>query len=305
VSGIDAKSDAIFELVEEGSAVEQLATGFTFTEGPIWHPGDGVLYFSDMPGDVRRKVTLDGHVTEVRRPSFKCNGMTLDADHNLLVCEHVTSSLVRMDPDGAGTNRETLASHYEGKELNSPNDVIVANDGSIYFSDPWYGRMPVFGIERERELGFQGVYRLAPDGGDPQLIVDDFEQPNGLCFSPDESLLYINDTPRAHIRVFDRQPDGAIGNGRMFFDNIGSGVIEEGIPDGMKVDERGNVYVTGPGGVWVISPDAELLGVIEVPENVGNLNWGGDDWSDLYMPSTTSLYRISMKVSGNRLSYMT
>jgi gluconolactonase len=182
--------------------------------------------------------------------------------------------------------------------------VIVANDGSIYFSDPWYGRMPVFGVERERELGFQGVYRIAPDGADPQLLVDDFEQPNGLCFSPDESLLYINDTPRAHIRVFDRQPDGTIGNGRMFFENIGSGVIEEGIPDGMKVDERGNVYVTGPGGVWVISPDAELLGVIEVPENVGNLNWGGDDWSDLYMPSTTSLYRISMKVSGNRLGYM-
>jgi gluconolactonase len=210
-----------------------------------------------------------------------------------------------MDPDGKGGNREVIATHYEGKELNSPNDVIVANDGSIYFSDPWYGRMPVFGIERERELDFQGVYRIAPEGGDPQLLVDDFEQSNGLCFSPDESLLYINDTPRAHIRVFDRQADGTIANGRMFFDNIGSGVIEEGIPDGMKCDEHGNVYVTGPGGVWVVSPDAELLGIIEVPENVGNLNWGGDDWSDLYMPSSTSLYRISMKVSGNRLSYMT
>ena len=137
MSGIDAKSDAIFELVAEGSAVEQLATGFTFTEGPIWHPDEQVLYFSDMPADIRRKVTLDGAVTEVRNPSFKCNGMTLDADRNLLVCEHVTSSLVRERRDGV---RETLAFHYEGKYLNSPNDVTVRSDGTIYFSDPWYGR---------------------------------------------------------------------------------------------------------------------------------------------------------------------
>jgi gluconolactonase len=263
---------------------------------------DGSLHFSDMPGDKRRRWHPEEGVQVLRDPSNKCNGMTRDNDDNLIVCEHVTSSVVRERPDGT---RETLATHWGDKELNSPNDVIVANDGSIYFSDPWYGRMPVFGIERERELDFQGVYRIAPEGGDPQLLVDDFEQSNGLCFSPDESLLYINDTPRAHIRVFDRQADGTIGNGRMFFANIGSGVIEEGIPDGMKCDEHGNVYVTGPGGVWVISPEAELLGIIEVPENVGNLNWGGDDWSDLYMPSTTSLYRISMKVSGNRLSYMT
>ena len=145
MAGIDAKSDAIFELVEEGSAVEQLATGFTFTEGPIWHPAEQVLYFSDMPGDVRRKVTLDGQVTEVRRPSFKCNGMTLEASLDLLVCEHVTSSLVRERRDGV---RETLAFHYEGKYLNSPNDVTVRSDGTIYFSDPWYGRFPGFGIER-------------------------------------------------------------------------------------------------------------------------------------------------------------
>jgi gluconolactonase len=302
---VDVKSEKLHELVDSKAQVEKLATGFTFTEGPIWNKEGRFLLFSDMPADIRRRWSEADGVTEVANPSNKGNGMTYDAEGRLLVCEHVTSSLVRMHPDGTGGNREILASHYEGKELNSPNDVIVANDGSIYFSDPWYGRMPVFGIERERELDFQGVYRIAPGGGDPQLLVDDFEQSNGLCFSPDESLLYINDTPRAHIRVFDRQPDGTIGNGRMFFENIGSGVIEEGIPDGMKCDEHGNVYVTGPGGVWVISPEAELLGVIEVPENVGNLNWGGDDWSDLYMPSSTSLYRISMKVSGNRLSYMT
>jgi gluconolactonase len=190
VSGIDAKSDAIYELVEEGSAVSQLATGFTFTEGPIWHPGEQVLYFSDMPGDVRRKVTLDGTVTEVLRPSRKCNGMTLDADHNLLVCEHVSSSLVRERADGV---HETLAWHYEGQYLNSPNDVCVRSDGAIYFSDPWYGRFPGFGIERARELGWQGVFLIPPGGGQDelQLVVakDEFEMPNGLCFSPDESLL--------------------------------------------------------------------------------------------------------------------
>jgi gluconolactonase len=301
---VDVKSDKLFELVDREAEVEKLATGFTFTEGPIWNKDGRFLLFSDMPGDVRRRWDEENGVQEVMRPSNKGNGMTYDADGRLLVCEHSTSSLVRIDPDGTGTGRDVLASHYDGKELNSPNDVIQASDGSIYFSDPWYGRMPVFGVERDRELGFQGVYRIPAGGGDLQLLVDDFEQPNGLCFSPDESLLYINDTPRAHIRVFDRQPDGTIANGRMFFENIGSGVIEEGIPDGMKCDEHGNVYVTGPGGVWVISPDAEQLGVIEVPENVGNLNWGGDDWNDLYMPSTTSLYRIRMKVSGNRLGYM-
>ncbi len=302
---VDVKSEKLFELVDREAQVEKLASGFTFTEGPIWNKVGRYLLFSDMPGDIRRRWSEDDGVVEVANPSNKGNGMTYDANGRLLVCEHVTSSLVRMDPDGTGSGREVLASHYDGKELNSPNDVIVADDGSIYFSDPWYGRMPVFGVERERELGFQGVYRIPPGAGDLQLVVDDFEQPNGLCFSPDESLLYINDTPRAHIRVFDRQADGTIANGRMFFDKIGSGVIEEGIPDGMKCDERGNVYVTGPGGVWVISPEAEQLGVIEVPENVGNLNWGGDEWNELYMPSSTSLYRIQLKVSGNRLGYMT
>jgi gluconolactonase len=301
---VDVKSERLFDLVDREARVEKLATGFTFTEGPLWNKAGRYLLFSDMPADIRRRWTEDQGVVEVANPSNKGNGMTYDADGRLLVCEHATSSLVRMDPDGTGSGREVLASHYDGNELNSPNDVVVADDGSIYFSDPWYGRMPVFGVERERELGFQGVYRLEPGGGDPQLLVDDFEQPNGLCFSPDESLLYINDTPRAHIRVFDRRPDGTIANGRMFFDNIGSGVIEEGIPDGMKCDELGNVYVTGPDGVWVITPEGEHLGVLEVPEVVGNLNWGGDDWKELYMPSSTSLYRIRMKVTGNRLSYM-
>ena len=215
-TGIEAKSPVVYELVEEGSAVDRVATGFTFTEGPIWHP-DGYLLFSDMPGDVRRKYTPGKEVEEVMRPAFKCNGMTLDADLDLIVCEHVTSGLWRERGDGS---RELLAYHYEGKYLNSPNDVCVRSDGTIYFSDPWYGRMPGFGIERDRELGWQGVFRIPPGGGpeDVKLVVekDEFEQPNGVCFSPDESLVYINDTPKAHIKVFDVDQDGSLSNGRLF-----------------------------------------------------------------------------------------
>jgi gluconolactonase len=294
------KSDALKELVDTDAEVERLGTGFTFTEGPIWNADGEFLLFSDMPGDVRRRWSEPDGVTEVMRPSNKGNGMVYDAQGRLLVCEHSTSSLVREHPDGT---RETLATHYEGKELNSPNDVITRSDGIIYFSDPSYGRLPGFGIEREQDLDFQGVFMLR--SGDPELIVerDEFEMPNGLCFSPDESLMYINDTPNALIRVYDVNADGTIANGRLFFDNIGSGVIEEGIPDGMKCDERGNIWVTGPGGVWVISPEREHLGVIEVPENTGNLAWGGPDWKTLFIPSSTSLYRIETKVASAPLPY--
>jgi gluconolactonase len=299
---IDVKSEALAELIDPSAEVERLATGFTFTEGPIWNKQEEFLLFSDMPGDVRRRWSERDGVEEIMKPSNKCNGMVYDAEGNLLVCEHVTSSLVRERPDGT---RDTIATHYQGKELNSPNDVVTRSDGTIYFSDPAYGRMPGFGLEREQDLPFQGVYRIAPGGGEPELVVgeDEYEQPNGLCFSPDESLMYINDTPRALIRVYDVRPDGTLAGGRLFFEGIGSGVIEEGVPDGMKCDERGNIWVTGPGGVWVISPEGEHLGVVRVPENVGNLAWGGPDWKTLFMPSSTSLYRVTTKVASAQLPY--
>jgi gluconolactonase len=258
-----------------------------------------------MPGDVRRRWTPDEGVTEVANPSNKGNGMTFDLEGRLLVCEHVTSSLVRMHPDGTGQGREVLASHFEGKELNSPNDVVVKSDGSIYFTDPTYGRMPGFGIEREQELSFQGVYRIAPEGGEPQLVVDDFGQPNGLCFSTDETLLYINDTEHRHIRAFDVEADGSLSGSRVLAGEIGTGDLEVGdLVDGMKLDERGNIWVTGPGGVCVFDPDGTQIGTVEVPEPVGNLNWGGSDWNVLFIPASTSVYRVQCKVSGNRLPYM-
>jgi gluconolactonase len=299
---ITVKSDALEALIDPEAEVERLATGFSFTEGPVWNREQEYLLFSDMPADVRRRWSERDGVREVMRPSNKCNGMVYDSRGNLLVCEHVTSSLVREPPDGG---RETIASHYRGKELNSPNDVITRTDGTIYFTDPAYGRMPGFGLEREQELSFQGVYMIPPSGGEPQLVVGEheFEQPNGLCFSPDEKLLYINDTPRALIRVYDVAADGTLSNGRTFFEGIGSGVIEEGIPDGMKCDERGNIWVTGPRGVWVISAAGEHLGIVEVPENVGNLAWGGSDWRMLYMPASTSLYRVPTRVASAPLPY--
>lgn len=293
-------SPKLLDLVADDAEVERIATGFIFTEGPIWMP-DNSLLFSDMPGDTRRRWREERGVEEVMKPSNKCNGMTLDDDGNLIVCEHATSSVVRERPGGT---RETIASRYQGKELNSPNDVIVAADGSIIFTDPTYGRMPVFGVERECELEHRGVYRIPVGGSELELLFDDFVQPNGLCYSPDRTRLYVNDTERAHIRIWDANPDSSFANGRVFFDNIGTGVIEEGIPDGMKCDEHGNVYVTGPKGIWVISPEAEHLGVIEFPENTGNLNWGGPDWKTLYVCASTSVYRVRMKVAGNRLGYM-
>jgi gluconolactonase len=172
--------------------------------------------------------------------------------------------------------------------------VVVKSDGSIYFSDPPYGLTAAYGAEGEQELDFQGVYRLAPDGQTLTLLVDDYDRPNGLCFSPDESTLYINDTARMHVRAFDVQPDGTIANGRVFTEESGEG----GAPDGMKVDGQGNVYVTGPGGIWIFNPSGKHLGVIETPEPTANLAWGGDDWKTLFITASTSIYRLQCKVAG-------
>jgi gluconolactonase len=301
-----AVTPAFSELIDLWAPVRQIGTGYQFTEGPIWHPTENYLLFSDMPGDIRRRYDRGG-VQTAMQPANKCNGMTYDADLNRIVCEHATSTLVRERADG---RRETLASHFEGRELNSPNDVVVKSDGAIYFSDPWYGRMPVYGVERPRQLGFQGVYRLPPGGGQPELVVDRtmFEQPNGLCFCPDESKLYINDTVQQNIRVFEVLPNGKLGMSRIFASGIAS-TSEPGVPDGMKCDERGNVWVCGPGGVWVYSPRGDLIGKVRVPELVGNLAWGnsltgGADWRTLYLTATHSVYAVETKIGPRQEPYM-
>ncbi|RMF37432.1 MAG: isochorismatase family protein [Alphaproteobacteria bacterium] len=293
-------------LIDVNAPVSQLGSGFTFTEGPIWHPVEKHLLFSDMPADVRRRWTPDGRVEEVMRPSNKGNGMTYDAELNLLVCEHATSSVARFLPDG---RREVLASHFEGRELNSPNDICVKSDGSIYFTDPTYGRMPHFGVERPLQQGFQGVYMLPPGHrpGDEAVLVSDrymFTQPNGLCFSPCEKFMWVNDTEQANIRMFDVGPDGRLRNARIFASGIRD-ALRPGVPDGMKADRDGNVYVTAPGGVWVYSFDGIKLGEIHVPEQVANLHWGGDNWDRLFFCATTGLYAVQTRTRGRAEPFMT
>ncbi len=299
----EALSPAFRDLIDEHAPVLQLGSGFNFTEGPIWHPVDHYLLFSDMPDDVRRRWDRHG-VREVMRPSNKANGLTFDADLNLLACEHATSSLARFQPDG---KRVVLASHYEGRELNSPNDLCVRSDGSIYFSDPWYGRMPGYGVERPRELGWQGVFRIPPGqvGGDPELVVDryQFSMPNGLCFSPDEKLLYVNDTEQANIRVFEVHADGSLSRGRTFASGL-KDTLKPGVPDGMKCDASGNVWVTAPGGIWVYDPQGRLIGKIAIPELVANIHWGGEDWRTLFICATHSLYSVKTKVGPRNEPFM-
>ncbi|MTD54925.1 hypothetical protein GKO32_13190 [Amycolatopsis sp. RM579] len=288
--------------------MRRLGTGYDFVEGPIWHPTGHYLLFSDIPGDVRRRWDPSG-VVEVARPARKGNGLTYDRELNLLVCEHVTSCVARYGQDGT---RSELATHFEGRELNSPNDIVVRSDGSIYFTDPRYGRMPGYGVERAPELGFQGVYRIPPGGGDLQLLVDRtmFTAPNGLCFSPDENRLYVNDTDQANIRVFDVRADGTLENPRIFatgiYQNNDLGVRDDdlGVPDGMKCDEGGNVWVTGPGGVWVFAPDGRHIGKIRIPEKVANLHWGGPGWRTLFLTATTSLYAIDTTTGPRKEPFM-
>lgn len=295
-------ADGLAALVAVGTALEPIATDCLFTEGPAWDPRDRSLLFSDMPGDVRRRWTAERGVEEIRRPANKCNGMAYEPTGDLAVCEHATSRLVR---ERRGGTVEVLDAHYGGRELNSPNDVAVHESGAIYFTDPIYGRMPGFGVPRESDLPFRGVYRVTGQPDEPQLLVaeDEFDQPNGLCFSPDGRLLYINDTPRALIRVYRLDAGGALKGGRVFASGIGDGDANKGAPDGMKCDEQGDVSVTGPGGLWVFAPDGTRLGVLPVPEVIGNFAWGGEEWRDLFICASTSVYHCRTLVQGRRPAF--
>lgn len=268
-----------------------VATGFTFTEGPVWRGDD--LLFSDIPNNrtIRYRPLPEGpEITTFRTPSGNANGLTLDRQGRLLACEHSGRRVSRVDESGRA---ETVVDSYKGKRLNSPNDVVVRSDGSIFFTDPPYGLRN--GTEG-KELDFNGVYRIDPRG-ELHLLVDDFDRPNGLAFTPDERRLLIDDTVRGHIRVFDVAGDGSLSNGRVFAELKGA-PGERGAPDGMKVDSEGNVYCTGPAGVWVFDPNGRFLGRIVTPEVPANLAWGDPDWRTLYITARTSLYRIRLAVPG-------
>jgi gluconolactonase len=288
MSVVEVNAPGLLDLVEADAALECIGSGFTFTEGPLWTNRDGgSLLFSDMPGDTRRRWSKAGGVEVVAQPSNKGNGLSWDLEGRLLICEHSTSSLIRVEADGS---RTTLASHWQGKELNSPNDVVVASDGSIVFTDPPYGRWPGFGVEREQELDFQGVYRVTPDG-ELQLLVEDFQKPNGLCFSQDEKTLWINDTDGGHVRRFSVSSDGSLTGGEVIYQMEGFS-LETGIPDVQKLDAAGNIWLSGPGGLHVITSEGSLLGRILTPENVGNQAWGGEDWKTLFICTSSTVHTL-------------
>ena len=272
-------------IVESGDP-EQLATNFQFTEGPIWLP-DNSLLFSDIPANRIYRWTADNGIDVWREPTGNANGLTLDREGRLLACEHTGRRVSRTEADGSIV---TLADHYQGKRLNSPNDVVVKSDGTIYFTDPPYGIEP-----QEREQSCNGLYRILIDGT-MELLVDDFDRPNGLAFSPDESVLYVDDSPRRHVRAFDVEIDGQLTNSRIFADMDHP---QPGSPDGMKIDEAGHLFVTGATGIWVFEPDGTHLGVIVTPERPANCAWGDVDRQSLYITARTSLYRIRVKIPGH------
>jgi gluconolactonase len=285
-------------LIAPDAELVRLADGFWFTEGPTWRPSEQELVFSDIPRDTRWRWTESDGLETLETPNYKGNGLVFEDDGSLLVCEQVTSSVIRIRPDGA---REVVAFHFEGNYLNAPNDIVTRSDGAIYFTDPIYGRWDgPFGVGRKPELDFQGVYRVDRDGSNLTLACDrgEFQQPNGLCFSPDESILYVNDSPAGEIKAFDVATDGSLSSGRVLLSGIGNDAgAGGGEPDGMKCDEHGNVWCTGFGGVWVISPSGERLGVVEAPEVVGNLVWGGEDLKTLYLTASDVLYSVRTLVA--------
>lgn len=296
---------ALNDIVPTFAKIEKVAGGFKFTEGPIWIHA-GYLLFSDIPNNAIMKWTQDGRVTIFMKPSgyrgtapFKgpepgSNGLTLDRQGRLTIAEHANRRVTRLEKDGTLT---VLAEKYEGKRLNSPNDLVWKSDGSLYFTDPPYGLPTQSDSDPLKELPFNGLYRVA--GGKLQLLVRDLTRPNGIAFSPDEKYLYIdNSEPKKLYLRYEVKLDGTLANGMVFYDVTSSS--EDGAPDGMKVDQKGNIYGTGPGGVWIFSPQRKHLGTIKPPEIPANCNWGDDDGATLYMTARTSLYRIRLKIPGIR-----
>ena len=280
--------DAGLSKLLEGDSVETVADGLVFTEGPLWLP-DGSLLFQDVKAEKSYKVEPDGSLRLLREKTGAANGQTFDAEGRVVFCEQTGRRISRMNPDGS--NVETVTETWQGARLNSPNDIVARSDGLVYFTDPPYGVAPA-----DRALHFQGVFAL-DSLAIPRLILDDFEKPNGLAFSPDESTLYVCDTARYHVRAFTIEKSGAlvVGSGRVFA-TLDPG--QPGGPDGMKVDRDGRVYVAVALGVWVFEPDGTLLGILSLPQRPSNLNWGDPDGKTLFITAVDHVYRVRFKVAG-------
>ncbi len=304
---IERLDPAFDALVPRDAQIEKLANGFTFIEGPLWRPA-GAVWFSDVVANVVLQWSPDGTVADVLRPGgydgnslpaggyVGPNGMVAGKDGAVLLCQHGNRRIARISSDRQVT---TLVDSFEGKKLNSPNDLAFHSDGSLYFTDPPFG-LPRMDSDPTKELPYNGVYRLAE--GKLQLLVQDLTRPNGIDFSPDYKTLYVAncDPERKVWMAYDVAADGTVSNGRVFADATAS--QEDGLPDGLKIDEQGNVYATGPGGVWVYSPAGKHLGTIKPPETPANCGWG-DDGKSLYMTSRTGLYRIKLSVAGKKALY--
>ncbi len=318
VERLDPELDAI---VPAGAKIERLADDCKWTEGPVWVRG-GYLLFADIPHNRIMKWTPAGSLAVFMQPTGYTgsepfagpepgsNGMTLDPSGRLTLAGHAARNVFRLESLNAGGRRTVLAERYQGKRLNSPNDVVFRSDGSLYFTDPPYGLPTQSDRDRRKELTFNGVFRIPeaathragapPDDAHLQLIIRDLTRPNGIAFSPDQKLLYIavSDPDHKVWMRYEVKPDGTVGAGRVFFDATSS--TEPGLPDGMKVDRRGNIYSAGPGGVWIFSPQGKHLGTLRMPEKTANCNWGESDGRTLYITASTSLYRIRLKVPGVR-----
>ncbi len=289
---IEILNEAALQLVDPDAAIEQVATGFVFTEGALWHSEQAQLLFSDIIGNQMHRWDARSGVASFRQPSHMANGNTWDRQGRLLTCEHASSRVTRTELDGSIT---VLASHFEDRELNSPNDIVVKSDGSVYFTDPIFGRRAPHGVPRDPQLGHSSVYRIDPRDGSLTRLAPRLEQPNGLCFSLDESLLYVNDSPRKRIHVYAVRADGSVDDGRLFAEVPGE---EPGVPDGMKVDLRGNVYCCGPGGIHVFTPGGQRIARLRFPEKACNFAFGDADHQTLYVTACTSVYRLRLRVPG-------
>lgn len=301
---IDPAFDA---LVPRDARIEKVGGGFTFTEGPIWRPS-GVLWFSDVVGNVVRQWSPDGTVKELLRPGgydgnslpaggfIGPNGMTNAANGDVLLCQHGNRRIVRVTDDLRVT---TLVDNFEGKRLNAPNDLVYRSDGTLFFTDPPYG-LPRQDDDPEKDLPFNGVFKLV--NGKTEVIIKDLTRPNGIAFSPDERTLYVSnsDDQRRIWMRYDIAPSGDVSNGRVFFDTTRH--EDGGLPDGMKIDVHGNLWATGPSAVFVFSPAGAHLGTIKPPEDPANCGWG-DDGRTLYITAETGLYRIKTSVMGQAPVY--
>lgn len=314
---LERRDPAVDQIVPKGAKLERIASGFKWTEGPIWL--NGSLYFAEIPSDSIRKWTLGSGVTMFISPSGYSghtayggpepgsNGMTADTQGRLTVAGHAKRDVYRLEGLNPEAQITILANSYRGKKLNSPNDLVYRSDGSLYFTDPPYGLRTQSDQDPEKQLNVNGVYRIPnatsrqagakPVSSNLQLLITDLTRPNGIAFSPDEKHLYVdNSEPKKFWMRYDVQPDGKLTNPKLFYDATSD--QRPGAPDGMKVDEKGNVYSTGPGGVWIFTPEGKPLGVIELPEKASNVAWGGRDRRTLYITDSSSIYRVRLNIPG-------